>query len=187
MEQKTPNRASMIVAGVGGKGALTLGQVLAEVGLNKYGHASYFPYYLGFQRGFPCHATVVLSTNKVVSTVLYRTDAVIVLEAMQVPGFVDRVKPGGLFVIEQVGLAEPVTRDDIQVVEVPGVEIASQLGSVLAANYVLFGAYVASSKVLPVEAFAQEIEARYASKPKVGKSNRAAFEKGAEFFSKMGA
>lgn len=187
MEQKALNRTDMMVAGVGGKGALTLGQVMAEVGLSKYGHASYFPYYLGFQRGYPCHATVVLSNEKVISTVLYRTDAVIVLEAMQVPGFVDRVRSGGLLVVEKAGLAEPVIRDDIQVIEVPGVEIASQIGSILAANYVLFGAYVASSKVLPVDAFADEIMARYAAKPKVGKSNRAAFEAGAEFFLKMGA
>jgi 2-oxoglutarate ferredoxin oxidoreductase subunit gamma len=187
MEKKTPNKASMIVAGIGGKGALTLGQVLAEVGLSKYGHASYFPVYIGLQRGFPCHATVVLSNEKVISTALYRTDAVIVLEAMQVPEFVDRVKPGGLLIVENAGLAGPVTRDGIRVIEVPGIEMAIQLGSSLAANYVLFGAYVASSKVLPVEAFADEIVARYASRPKVGELNRAAFEEGAEFFLKMGS
>ena len=187
MEKKTANRTSMIVAGIGGKGALTLGQVLAEVGLSQYGHASYFPFYVGFQRGFPCHATVVLSDEKVISTALYRTDAVIVLEAMQVPEFADRVKPGGLLIVENDGLAGPVARDDIRVIEVPGVEIATQLGSVLSANYVLFGAYVASSKVLPVEAFVDGIVDRYAGNPKVGESNRAAFEKGAEFFMNMGA
>ncbi len=187
MKQKAHHTTDVIMAGVGGKGVLTIGQMLAEIGLDKYAHSSYFPYYLGFQRGFPCDCTVVLSDEKIASTVVYRADAVIVLEASQLPTFQNRAKPGGLLVVEKAGLAEPVGRSDIQVIQVPGIEVATRVGSVQAANFVIFGAYVASSKVLPPETVSKQIEARYTQSPKIGKANRTAFEEGVKFFLKMGA
>lgn len=174
-------RHDVIMAGLGGKGVLTVAQLLTKTGMSEYKHVSYFPAYFGMMRGGLCEATVVLSDDEIASPLLSYVDVVLIIEHSQLRQFEGRVKSGGLLLVEKSELKDKVARDDITVMEIPGVELAMKVGDILAANYVILGAYIEITKVLPAEVIEGEIEERYKSDTRMLSINMQAFREGRKF------
>ena len=87
-------------------------------------------------------------------------------------------------ILEASGLKDKVERSDIRVMEVPGVETAARLGSALAHNMVLLGAYVEVVKPVPVEAVEGEINKRFGKDPGMLSLNSGAFREGVKLAAK---
>src|SRR3989304_3066242 len=112
-------RYDVIMTGVGGKGVLTAGLLLAQVGMNQYKNVLWFPSYQAAMRGGPCECSVVLSADDIASPILSQTQTLIVMDATQLKDFQDRVRPGRLFLAEKAGHREKIGRTDVKIVQIP--------------------------------------------------------------------
>lgn len=164
MEKEEPSRYEVIMAGVGGRGVLMAGLLLAQAAMVKYHNVLWFPSYAGAMRGGPCECTVILSDNDIASPILPQAQAVIVMETSQAKLFGSRVRPDGVLVVESTGLSEKIDRKDITVLYIPGVEKAVALGNAQVGNLFLLGAYLEATQVISLGAIDRVLEKRMASR-----------------------
>lgn len=178
MEQKMTPTYSLIVAGIGGMGALSAGQLVAEAAMSLYQNVCWCPNMTTARRNAPADCTVVLSNEEITSPLVFQADAVVIVEPSLLKAFEQRVRASGLIMVESRGLKDEVARDDVRVVKVPALETASSLGSTQAANLVMLGAYVAVSRAMPSELVKARLEERFAGNPKLLALNTSAYEAG---------
>lgn len=166
MTQKQPAGGELLIAGVGGWGIVTIGDLLAKAALKKYKHIVWFPSYATAMRGGESECCIIFSDEKIPSPIIYRSGTVVVLGAWRIKAFEDRVHPGGLMIIDTTGLKDEhkVVRNDIRVEYIPAMEAAIRLGNSRNANLVMLGAYVEMTKALPPQLVIDEIEARFGGK-----------------------
>jgi 2-oxoglutarate ferredoxin oxidoreductase subunit gamma len=166
MAQKQPAGEELLIAGVGGWGIITIGDLLAKAALKKYKHIVWFPSYATAMRGGESECCIIFSDEKIPSPIIYRSGTVVVLGAWRIKAFEDRVHPGGLMIIDTTGVKDEhkVVRTDIRVEYVPAMEAAIRIGNVRNANLVMLGAYVEMTKAIPAQLLLDEIEERFGGK-----------------------
>ena len=178
MKEKTSKRHDVIIAGIGGTGSMIIGQLLASAAVDQYDNVLWNPSMTTARRGAPADCTVILSDEEIASPLLYSAQSVIMTESSRLKAFEGRVLPRGLVIIESSGKSENVQRTDVKTLEIPGVEVASQLGNALARNMVLLGAYIEKVKPLPAESIEREISNKFQNNSKVQELNLNAFREG---------
>lgn len=166
------------MAGVGGKGVLTAGLLLAEAGTSLYPHVLWFPSYQAAKRGGPCECSVVLSQEEIASPVLSETETLIIMDKSQLKPFIGRLIKGGLLIIDSTGFKDEISSSDHQVMKIPAVEIAMSLQSLQSANLILLGAYVRLKHVLPASIFEEQLKEQFSGKERQLKTNLEAFDRG---------
>ena len=184
MQAKSPARHDVIIAGIGGTGSMIIGQILAAAGVSKYRYVLWNPSMTTARRGAPADCTIILSDEEIASPLLLRVQTVLMTESSRLKAFENRVLPGGLIVLETSGLKDKVERNDVRVMEVPGVETAARVGSALARNMVLLGAYVEAVKPVPVEPVEAEINKRFGRDQELLSLNSGAFREGVKLTAK---
>ncbi|MDA4125035.1 MAG: 2-oxoacid:acceptor oxidoreductase family protein [Thaumarchaeota archaeon] len=146
-----------IIAGHGGQGVLELANYISYFHLLKGRHVAYTPSYGPETRGGKVKCYVVGSDGLIDSPIVEEPDLLVV---MNIPSmdFVPMLKTGGTLLINSSLVAQPPDRSDIRSVMVPATEIASglkELGppggkdTVIVANSVMFGAYLALTEGSP--------------------------------------
>lgn len=145
------DRQSVIIAGFGGQGVLALGKTLAYTGMKMGLEVSWIPSYGPEMRGGTANCTVIISKKNIGSPVVGSPDVVIALNKPSLDKFEDAVKPGGLLIINTSLLDRKVKRTDVDVVEIPATDIASELGNIKLANMVMAGALLNRSPLLDLE------------------------------------
>lgn len=160
MEQKA-NRYEVLMAGIGGKGVLTAGKFLLEGGATQYRNVVYFPSYSTDMRGAPSECTVILSDSPIGSPVLQSADAILIFDESQLAAFENRLRSGGLVVIDSSVKQGAVTRTDVRVLEVPAMSMANAVGDVRSGNLVLLGAYVQATGVVPMEIIEDQVKKKF--------------------------
>ncbi len=168
MEHKKSNKGELLIAGVGGWGIVTLGDMLAKAALKEYENVAWFPSYATMMRGGESECCVLFSHDRISSPVIYRSFSVMVLGASRIGAFEDRVKPGGLIIVESTGVNQEnkVKRNDIDVRYIRAMDTATELGSIKNANLVILGAYLSVTKLISQESVLEEIAARFGGKEK---------------------
>jgi len=104
---------------------------------------------------------IILSKDPIPSPLVSRGDVLLVLNNSQLKPFEGRVLPGGIIILESTGLATKVEREDVSVLEIPALEIATSIGNPLTSNMILLGAYVQKTGIFPPELMEREVEARF--------------------------
>jgi len=178
-----------ILAGIGGSGVVYAGTVLARAGRHHFPHVTRFPNFTTAMRGGACECMVIFSQQPIPCPLVFRGDALVVMENSQLVPFQDRLRPGGLLVLESTGLKDRGKRTDVRVLTLAAMEIAISLGDPLFANLVMLGAYIGASRVFSPELVEKEIESRFAvaetgiraaEKQAILGQNLAAFRRGLE-------
>jgi 2-oxoglutarate ferredoxin oxidoreductase subunit gamma len=171
-------KGELIVAGLGGQGVLVIGELLARAGMSAYAHTSFRPSYGVEARGGTSECAVILSDAEILFPVLSRAHAVIVIDGSQLKAFEEKVRPGGLLIVEKDKATDEAHRDDIEILEIPGAEIARQIGEMRVANLVFLGAYLGKTRLLPLETIEEELGKKLKSED-VRRANREALRQGA--------
>lgn len=135
----------IIIAGFGGQGVLTAGQILAYAGMSEGKQVSWFPSYGPEQRGGTANCSVVVSPKPVSSPVVQRPTSCIVMNQPSLDKFESWVRPGGVLVVNTSLVSRPVGRSDIQVVPVAATDEAIALGNPKVANMVALGALLGAT------------------------------------------
>ncbi|MDO8785698.1 MAG: 2-oxoacid:acceptor oxidoreductase family protein, partial [Syntrophales bacterium] len=131
MEQRKDSKEELLIAGVGGWGIVTIGDILAKAALREYKNVAWFPSYATMMRGGESECCIIFSQERISSPVIYRSSSVMILGASRIEAFENRVKPGGLMLIESTGINgnNRAMRKDVDLRYVAAIEEATKLGS----------------------------------------------------------
>ena len=156
----------LLIAGVGGWGIVTMGDILAKAALRQYEFVTWFPSYATAMRGGESECCVIFSDEKIPSPIIYQSGTVLVLSSARAKAFEDRVRTGGLMVVETTGATDEhkLERTDINARYVSAMQAALDLGNMKNANMVMLGIYLGLSQSIRSQLVMDEIEARFGGK-----------------------
>ena len=140
-----------LFAGFGGQGMLTIGQFLAQAGMNEGKYVSWLPSYGPEMRGGTANCSVCISDKPIASPVITSPGCIVAMNRPSLDKFEPMVRPGGLLIINSSLIDVKAKRTDIDVLYVPANEIAEKLGSAQVANVVILGAYLAKHPSVAME------------------------------------
>ena len=181
MEGNT-RRGELLIAGVGGWGIVTIGNILADAALAEYENVAWFPSYATMMRGGDSECCIIFSQDRISSPVIYTSSAVMVLGATRIAAFKERVKPGGMMLIETSGVNDEnrVDGKNVDVRYVSAINEATSLGNIKNANLVMLGAYIGATGLVSKESVLGIIATRFGGegKEKIVASCSEAFQAG---------
>ncbi len=148
---------SFVFSGFGGQGALFAGQLLTYAAMDAGRHVTWIPSYGPEMRGGVARCTVIVSDDEIGSPIVRNPDVAVVFNNPSMEKFQRELKSGGLLVVNSSLVNLPVEREDMQVVLVPGNQIAMELGNARMTNMVLLGAMLAVNPVVSLEAMEQAL------------------------------
>lgn len=177
--------SDVVIAGMGGQGALLVGKLLAELLMPHFQHVTWFPAYSTLMRGGPTECTVIFSPDEISSPLVDNPSAAVVMDTSSFNLYADKVAPGGALIIDRSIIKEEVREDGFRVIDVPATEIAREVGSEQTANFVLLGVYLKSEEILPLETVVSGLsdKLRKDGKQNFIELNTGALRRGWEFLS----
>lgn len=141
----------IIVAGFGGQGVMSMGQLLAYAGMEEDKHVSWIPSYGPEMRGGTANCSVTISDVPVSSPLISEPDTLIVLNRPSLEKFEPDVKPGGLLLINSSLIDIDAKRSDLRIVKIPADDLANEkFGNTRVANMILVGAFVAITQAVSI-------------------------------------
>lgn len=169
----------MIIAGFGGQGVMSMGQLLAYAGMLEGKGVSWLPSYGPEQRGGTANCAVVISDEQVGSPLVTNPSTAIVLNNPSFDKFEPRVQPGGLLIVN-TSLVERVSeRKDVKIINVKATDEAIKLGNPKVANMILLGAFLEYTKIVSLDSIFQSLsKVLSADKEHLIELNREALYKG---------
>jgi len=171
----------IIIAGFGGQGILSMGQILAYAGLLEGKNASWLPSYGPEMRGGTANCNVVISDELVSSPIVKEADTVIVMNLPSLEKFEKNVAAGGNLLINSSLINENASRENVKVHRIPANDIADELGNAKVANMVMLGAYVELSNIVTKQSIIKSLEKVLGSpKEDLIQINEKALSRGAE-------
>jgi 2-oxoglutarate ferredoxin oxidoreductase subunit gamma len=139
----------VFISGFGGQGILLAGQLLAEAAMEKGLNVTFFPSYGVEMRGGTARCTVIISDEEIGSPIVDSPRCVIAMNQPSLLRFQEVVTEEGLLIVNSsLARLEDVTRNGIQVHEIPMSELAIELGNARLTNMVALGAYAKLSGAL---------------------------------------
>jgi 2-oxoglutarate ferredoxin oxidoreductase subunit gamma len=165
-------------AGFGGQGIMLMGQILAQTALQQGYEVVWIPSYGPEMRGGTAYCTVVISDRPIGSPIIRNPKHLVAMNRPSLEKFAPSVKSGGTIFINSSIIPIDAGRDDVDVVKVPIIEIAKELGNVKTANIVALAAFVSRSQVVDFELLRESVKAKFANKEKLILLNMKALEEG---------
>ncbi|NLZ25678.1 MAG: 2-oxoacid:ferredoxin oxidoreductase subunit gamma [Clostridiales bacterium] len=171
----------IIVAGFGGQGVLSLGQLIAYCAMYQNKAVTWLPAYGPEMRGGTANCSVVVDDKEVASPIIATPDTLIAMNKPSLDKFLPKVRKGGLVIINSSLISDKVDNPDLKVVYVDANDAAHKIGNDKAANIVALGAYLKHSGLFTKDAMADTIAKVFESKSKFIPSNLAALNAGFEY------
>ncbi|MDF2790419.1 MAG: pyruvate/ketoisovalerate oxidoreductase, gamma subunit [Neobacillus sp.] len=172
----------ILIAGFGGQGVMSMGQLIAYAGMLEGKGVSWLPSYGPEQRGGTANCAVVVSDEPVGSPLVTNPSTAIVLNNPSFEKFEHSVRPGGLLIINSSLVTKVSERSDIEIIEITATDIAADLGNARVANMILLGAFIERTKVVTSDSIIESLK-KVLSKEKhhLIEVNKQAINKGASF------
>jgi 2-oxoglutarate ferredoxin oxidoreductase subunit gamma len=140
----------IIIAGFGGQGVLSMGQIISYSAMKEGKEVSWMPAYGPEMRGGTANCIVIVSPKKVSSPIVTMFDSAILLNQPSLDKFDAKVKPGGLLLCEQSTIITPSVRTDIEILMVPATAEAVKMGKKQVANMILLGAFLERRPIVSI-------------------------------------
>jgi 2-oxoglutarate ferredoxin oxidoreductase subunit gamma len=141
----------IIIAGFGGQGVLSMGKILAYAGILQNEEVSWMPSYGPEMRGGTANVTVILSDDRISSPYLKVYDTAIILNQQSMDKFEKAVKPGGVLIYDPNGVNHHPTRSDIDIYQVEGTRLASEMGNKKVFNMIVLGGFLKIRPIVELE------------------------------------
>jgi len=175
MKTKT---TEILLAGFGGQGIMLMGKLLAQAGLGCKKNVTWMPSYGAEVRGGTAYSMTKISDGPIASPVVTHPDILVVMNEPSLVKYEDKLKPGGILIMNKSLISAKHHRKDISAVSLPMTELASKLGSARSANMVAIGALLKRSKLFPIRAVALALKELMDGKEDLVALNKKAIEKG---------
>lgn len=172
----------VIMAGFGGQGVMSMGQLLAYAGMLENKEVSWLPSYGPEMRGGTANCSVIVSDDSVASPVVTDATAAIIMNRPSLGKFEGAVMPKGSIFINTSLVDEKCSRDDVDAYYIPANEIADELGNSRIANMIMLGAYIKKTGIVSPESVIESLkEVLGSSKAHLIPVNEEALNRGASF------
>ena len=148
----------IIIAGFGGQGIMSLGQMLCYSGMEEGREVSWLPSYGPEMRGGTANCHVIVSDENVASPIVSIADTAIVMNLPSLDKFESRIKKGGRLFINSSLIDRKAQRDDIEVYYIPANDIANGLGNSRVAGMVVMGAYLKKTGTVKPESVIKSLK-----------------------------
>lgn len=170
----------LIIAGFGGQGVMSMGQMVTYAGMTEGKNVSWLPSYGPEMRGGTANCSIIITDLEVASPVVTEATTVMILNKPSLDKFEKTVRKDGNIFINSSLVEKKCSREDIKAFYIPASDIALELGNVKIANMVMLGAYLEVTKVVTIDAVLDALKKVLGeSKAELIPINRAALERGA--------
>ena len=147
-----------IFAGFGGQGMLLIGKFVAMASMLDGKHVSWLPSYGPEMRGGTANCSVIVSDDAVASPIVDMADVIVVMNTPSLDKFENKVRPGGLLVINSSIVDRKCERTDIEVVYCDAMRIAEEINNPKGANVAILGAMLEKAPVVSVDMMVEAIK-----------------------------
>jgi 2-oxoglutarate ferredoxin oxidoreductase subunit gamma len=141
----------IIIAGFGGQGVLSMGQIIAYAAMKEGKEVSWMPSYGPEMRGGTANCIVIVADKRISSPIVTKFNSAILLNQPSLEKFESAIKPGGLLIYEKSSIVHPPTRTDIEILAINGIHEAQKLKSKQVTNMVLLGAFLDRRRIVQPE------------------------------------
>jgi 2-oxoisovalerate ferredoxin oxidoreductase beta subunit len=169
------------IAGFGGQGALLLGEVLAEAGLDAGFEVSWLPSYGPEMRSGTSNCHVRLSRQAIDSPLVSSPNVLVAMNEPSLRKFDKSVRAGGWVIYNGQEFPADCAREGVHVLALPFTELADELGEKRAANMVMLGALLEIAGVLPQVSISDALR-RLVNNPRWVELDERALARGRELF-----
>lgn len=167
------------MAGFGGQGIISLGQMWVYCAMKEGLHVTFFPYYGAEKRGGIARASVIVADSEIASPLVTAANSVVVMNQDSVPIAEEVCAKGGTILVNSSLVKTDPARPDAKIVHVPCNEIAEKLGDIRIANMVMMGALSKVTGAVRLSTFETVLKSFFpASKHSLIPINMAAVEEG---------
>ncbi len=133
-----------MLTGIGGQGVQLAAKTLAMAATAEGRQVMMSSHYGGEMRGGQTEASVVVSDGQLRPVpILESTWSAYVMHHRYWPGVAERLRAGGIAVVNSSVANEEITAPGVRIVPVAAGEVAVEVGSAMAAGFVLLGAFAA--------------------------------------------
>lgn len=179
-------KETIIIAGFGGQGVLSMGKILAYSGVMQGFEVTWMPSYGPEMRGGTANVTVIISDERISSPISDSFDTAIILNQQSMDKFQSKVKAGGVLIYDTNGVINPPTRTDIEIYSIDAAAECARMGQAKMFNTMILGGYL---RVKPVVAMEYVMQGLKKSLPERAWSllpqNEAAIKHGADIIKKI--
>jgi len=141
-------KEEILIAGFGGQGVLSMGQILCYSGVMQNKEVTWFPSYGPEMRGGTANCTAIISDDKISSPIVNTYDTVIVLNQPSMDKFENNVKPGGLLIYDSNGITRHPVRKDITVCIMDASEEAVKMNNTKIMNMIVLGGFLKMKPII---------------------------------------
>jgi 2-oxoglutarate ferredoxin oxidoreductase subunit gamma len=142
----------IILAGFGGQGVMSMGQLLAYAGMYEDKHVSWIPSYGPEMRGGTANCAVTISDAPISSPLVSEPNTLIVLNRPSLDKFEKDVQTGGLLLMNSSLIDVGPTREDLQVFRIPADDLANErFGNSRVANMIILGVFLELTQAVSLE------------------------------------
>jgi 2-oxoisovalerate ferredoxin oxidoreductase beta subunit len=167
-------------AGFGGQGVLTLGILVAEMGMREDIEVSWLPSYGPEMRSGSAHCHVCLSHERIGSPLITSPDVLIAMNEISLRKFSQQVAAGGIILYNRDSLPPDFSTPQARVICIPASEMADKLGSAKVMNVVMLGALLEETECLPFD-MAEAVLNSTVKRKEFMEMNRKALQAGRDF------
>ena len=169
----------VVFSGFGGQGVLTLGQIVATIGMNQGKEVTWMPSYGPEMRGGTANCAVILSDKSIGSPqVLADIDVLCALNMPSIDKFLPKVKPEGLVLYNSSIITGSLPRTDVNVVAIDATNIASGMGNLRVQNMVMIAGFLKATDLFTKDDVEAALQDKFGSNPKLLAVNIEAIDKG---------
>ena len=174
----------LIIAGFGGQGVLSMGQLLVRAGLLENKEVSWLPSYGPEMRGGSANCSVIISDEPVVAPIVTDASCLMAMNRPSLEKFEKSVVPGGMIFVNSSLIDIKVSRSDVKAYYIPCNEIAARLGNSKVAGNVMLGAFIAATGAVSIDDVMTSLSYTLKNKQHLMGVNRQALETGEQLISK---
>lgn len=155
----------IVISGFGGQGVLTLGNVIAEIGLNKGLHVTWMPSYGAEMRGGTANCSVILSDKIIGSPMVQnKIDILCAMNQPSVDKFLPKIKDDALAIINTSIVTDKITHDTATILGIDATNLAVKAGNARVANMVMLAGFINQAKLFTLEDVTAVLEKRFGEK-----------------------
>lgn len=171
----------LIIAGFGGQGVMSMGQLLTYSGMIENKNVSWLPSYGPEMRGGTANCNVIVSDNLIGSPVVTEATTAIVMNKPSLDKFEKDIIEGGNILINSSLIDKKTSRTDVKAYYIPANDLANEMGNSKIANMIMLGAYLELTKAVKTDSIVEAFKKVFGeSKSHLIPINKQALEKGAE-------
>ncbi|MEG6616300.1 2-oxoacid:acceptor oxidoreductase family protein [Peptococcaceae bacterium 1198_IL3148] len=148
----------VLIAGFGGQGVLSTGQLLAQAGMTEDKHVAWYPSYGPEMRGGTANCAVTISDQPISSPLVTEPSTLIVMNRPSLEKFENQVVSNGRILINSSLVDFDVKRQDVLVMKIPANKIAEEIGNLKVANNVILGALIQLTGIVTIDSVVESLK-----------------------------